>query len=160
MKPTVLFIVIVWLMGVLDFGLAPHMPVFGVRPDFLLIATVVFSQILSRPGSAAIGFLSGLIKGAIIGANLTHYVFSRAVTAFFGSWFRSSQRGQSTLQIMVTVFIATIFCNVIFLFTAAPHNVGRFLADTIIAAVYNGVLAAPLYALLSRFLGLNNRQRL
>jgi rod shape-determining protein MreD len=159
MRSALIFVVLTWLLGVLDFGLAPHMALFGIRPDFLLLGTIIFSQLLSRPASAGVGFFAGLINGAI-GANLTHYVLSRTVTAFAGSWFRASQRGQSTVQIMVTVFIGTIFCNFIFLFTAAPHNVGRFLADTIIAAIYNGVLAAPLYALLSRYLGLNNRQRL
>ncbi|MEQ1823954.1 MAG: rod shape-determining protein MreD [Fimbriimonadaceae bacterium] len=160
MKHTWLVLALVWLLGVLDFGVAPHMALLGVRPDFLLVGTIAFSQIFPRPGSAGIGFLCGLVRGAIVGANLTHYVLSRTLTGFIGSWFRSSQRGQSALQMFITVVIGTFFAHLVFLMTAAPSNVATFLTDTIIAAIYNGVIAMPMYVLLSKFLGLNSRQRL
>jgi rod shape-determining protein MreD len=160
MKHVGLVLALVWLLGIFDFGVAPHMTLFGVRPDFLLVGTVVFSQLFPRPASAGIGFLCGLIRGAIVGANLTHYVLSRTLTAFLGSWFRTSQRGQSSLQMFITVVVGTVFAHGVFLMTAAPSNVATFLTDTIIAAIYNGVIATPLYVLLSKFLGLNSRQRL
>jgi hypothetical protein len=46
----------------------------------------------------------------------------------------------------------TLLAYLLMMVPAPPPEVGRYLRDTIVAAMYNGVLAIPLYALLRRTL--------
>ena len=153
-----------WLFGVLQAGAAPHMyvqlSVFGATPDFLLIFSLVFSTALSRPGATALGFGAGLITGGLVAANLTHYIVSRTFTCFLASWSRRLRFELSYPTIATTVFLGTLIARILFMFTAAPRDVGLFLRDTIAEATYNGVLALPLYSLVKRVLPSPSRRRI
>lgn len=149
-----------WLIGVLQSGLAPHMALMTVRPDLLLIYGLVVSLHMTRSGAAAVGFFVGLIMGGLVGANLTHYVVSRAFACFCMGWSRRFRFELSYLSVVGFVFAGTLIANLLFMFTAAPRDVGGFLRDTILAATYNGVLALPLYALMKRVLPQPSRRRI
>lgn len=149
-----------WVAGVLQAGAAPHMAILGAQPDFLLVFAISFSLYLNRGGAAATGFYAGLIQGGLIGANLTHYIASRMISCFAASWSRRLRFEMTPATIAGTVFATTILASLIFMFTAAPRNLGGFLRDTIVAATYNGVLALPLYGLLSRVLPQPSRRRI
>lgn len=149
-----------WLMGVLQAGLAPHLTLMGVRPDLLLVYGLVVSLHMTRPGSAGVGFFVGLIMGGLVGANLTHYVVSRTFACFCMGWSRRFRFELSYPSVIGFVFAGTLLANILFMFTAAPRDVGGFLRDTILAATYNGVLALPLYALMKRVLPQPSRRRI
>ncbi len=137
-----------WLAGVLQAGAAPHMAIMGVRPDLLLTFGLVFSLQLTRPGATGVGFFVGIIMGGLVGANLTHYIVSRMFACFCLGWSRRFRFELTYPAVGGSVFAGTMLAGLIFMFTAAPRDVGGFLGDTIIAATYNGVLALPLYALI------------
>lgn len=149
-----------WLAGVLLAGLSPHMEILGASPDFLLIYGIVFSTALTRPAATALGFAAGLITGGLVGANITHYILSRTFTCFLASWSRRLRFELSYPTIATTVFLGTLFARILFMFTAAPRDVGGFLRDTIAEATYNGVLALPLYGLVKRVLPTTSRRRI
>lgn len=141
---------VLWLGAVLQHGLAHHVAVFGVVPDFLLVAMTPVAM-LSRPSAALwAGFFCGIAHGAVAGANLAHYVVSRAVAALGLSATNLLGIELSTVAAGVSAAAATLGAQLLLLFLAPPASIGSFLTATIGTAMYNGVLAMPLYALLRR----------
>jgi rod shape-determining protein MreD len=141
-----------YLAGALQQGVAYHFSIFGARPDFLLVAMAGLCLVGNRREAVIWGFVAGLMMGALSGANLTVYVTSRTLAGvlFGGVKMLDLQAGWATT--VVSAIGITLVAEVVFLLLAPPVGVGAFLADTIRTAMYNGVLAIPVYALLSRIL--------
>ena len=149
-----------WVAAVLQQSLSPHLRIFVARPDFLLIFTVAVSLFLTRRTAAGLGFTAGLIEGAVAGAHLAPYAISRAVAGFVTAWSRVMGLEVNKLVVALTAFLATIIAGLLWMFSAAPANLGAFLGDTIGSAMYNGVLAIPVYMLLERVLNPRSRSGL
>lgn len=145
-------VLVMWAAAVLERGVAPHLAILGVTPDFLLLVTTVSGLMMSRPAGAVTGFAAGLIQGALIGANLSHYVVSRALAGFFAAWIRQLRFDNNAIVIALTTAALTVFAEIAFMLTAGPKGIAGFLGDTMGTAIYNGVLAIPVYALLKRVL--------
>ncbi len=154
MKPgiAVLVVAIVFLVATpLQMAFIPSVQVAGARPDLLLAVCTPLALFLRPAGGAAVGFTSGLLQGALAGANLTHYVISRSITSFVTSILTSHQIHVGTLVAGLLTVLATLVSRMILMFLTAPPQIGTYLSDTIGSAVYNGVIALPLYALLRLF---------
>lgn len=135
---------------VLQFGVAPHLSLLGARPDFLIVATVCFA-LISPPGSAAaFGFGSALVQGGMAGANLTHYVTSRCVTAFLVSLGRTTDLEFSVVVAAIVAFIASLVAQGLLYFFAPTPNIRDFAQATILMASMNAVFAMPAYATMRR----------
>lgn len=141
-----------WIAAVLQQGLSPQVGLLGAQPDFLLVAVGALGLCLTRPSAAVAGFVAGVLQGALAGANLTHYVVSRTVAGFCTAWSRRLRFESTWLAVFMTIAMTTVVAQLLFMFTAAPRGIAEFLGDTIIQAMYNGVLAIPVYALLKRVL--------
>jgi len=142
---------LLWVGGVLQSGLALHCTIFGATPDFLLAILAPMCLLSSSSRAPAYGFAAGLIQGALSGANLTHYVVSRTIAAY-----AVARLGKTDLQFSVPLAgLAsagmTLFAHLLLMFTAPPQIIPSFIGDTIGTAVYNGVIAMPVYAFLRRF---------
>ncbi len=144
--------VVLWLAALLQFGLARYLAIFGATPDFLMTATIAISLCLPRAPGAATGFAAGVIQGALVGASMAHYVMSRAIAGFVAAWSRGLRFELTPPAVGITAAAVTVFSSLMFLFTAAPRGIVGYMGDTIGSAMYNGVLAMPLYALLRRVL--------
>lgn len=143
--------ILVWLAAGLQL-IATRMAVFGAVPDFVLVAVIVLSLFGTRSVDTGIGFVGGLFQGAMAGANLAGYVVSRTVTAFLVGWLGRAQLNASYwLAALVAVF-GTMVAQILLLFVAPTPAIGSFLLATIGTAIYNGVLAMPVFALLRRVL--------
>lgn len=151
-KSVVVAIIVAWLFTAAQTAVAHRLAIFGAKPDFLLVALAAFSPFLNRGQGAWLGFAFGVLQGASIGANLSQYVFSRTLTGFMAAWFNDVRLQPNFATMAITGAIATVFASLAMMFLAPPPGIGKFVADTILSAVYNGVLVWPLYALLKRIL--------
>ncbi|HVL39275.1 MAG TPA: hypothetical protein VM328_07775 [Fimbriimonadaceae bacterium] len=149
--------ILLWFLGACQQTLPHRLSIFGARPDFLLILATTLSLLTSRAGGGIVGFFSGLAHGAIAGANLTHYVISRALSSFAVSWVRALSSEPSALGVALYALFHTLAAQLLLMFLIAPQNLAQFLGDTMGTALYNGVLAIPLYALLKRVVGKRER---
>ncbi len=148
--PLIAAVVLFWLAGILQQSLSPRLVIGGGAPEFLILVAFCFA-LISRPGGGAIcGFLSGLIAGGLTGATLTHFVLTRTVTAFGLSYAAQSGIELTSRKAGLLVGIATLASQILFMLVAPPSGIGLFLRATLVTAMYNGVLAIPLYALLCR----------
>ena len=92
------------------------------------------------------------MQGALAGANLTHYVISRCIAGFVASWSRRLRFEMTPITVAISVAAVTVVAQIALMFIAAPTGIFGFLGDTIGSAMYNGVIAIPVYALLKRVL--------
>lgn len=147
----VVMVAVIWLAACLQ-AVAPKLSIAGARPDFLLAAMVVLCLHTRRSGGAALGFCAGFLTGALASASMGYYIVSRSLAGFFASWSRDIKFEHSPWLVFVTAFLATAFALAIKLFLPPARSIYPFVADTLLTATYNGVLAMPLYALLNRLL--------
>jgi len=141
-----------WFAGGLQQAIAPKLAIAGAHPDFFLISLAAGSLFMGRSQAALLGFLCGLIQGALAGANLMHYVISRSVGGFFAGWSRTTTLEPNAILAAATGFFLTLVSQVLLMFLAPPKQLIPYLTATIIAAAYNGVLVLPVYSLLKRFI--------
>lgn len=133
-------------------SLASRISLFGVVPDFGLVFVTVFALLTERVSATFVGFSVGAMEGALAGVNLTHYVISRSLAGFFGGSSSAFGLQPNPGVAAIATAVLTGASQILLFFLAPPSGIGRFLGDTIGAAMYNGVLAIPVYALLRRIL--------
>jgi len=143
-------LVLLWISAGLQALVAHRMALGPVAPNFLLITLVVASLALSRPGSTAIGFLAGLCEAAIAGVGMAGLTLSRTLVGFVLGSFGKFEFEANFLLAASTAFLATLGAQVLYLFLDPPSNLMAFVLATIGTAMYNGVLAIPLYLAASR----------
>lgn len=139
-----------WISAGCERTVAPYIAIGGVAPDLMLVATGCLSLFTHRRGGTLVGFSSGLFQGAVAGANLAAYTISRTLGGFLGGSFNSMGFERSAVLAGVVVAITTLLAQIMLMFIAPTSGIGAFLLATIGMAVYNGVLAMPLYATLRR----------
>lgn len=145
-------IIAIYIAVALQASVAPRIAILGVVPDFGLMIVAVLSLFTSRPVATVSGFFTGAFEGALSGVNLTHYVISRTLVGFFGGSASSFGFQPNAAVAALVTAILTVASQLLLFFLAPPSGIGRFLGDTIGTAMYNGVLAIPVYALLRRIL--------
>ena len=150
--PTLVLVagICLWAAGGCQRSAAPYLAIGGVSPDFLLIVVGCVSLFGSRRSGTFIGFVAGVLQGALAGANLAAYAVSRTVAGFVAGWFTSLEFEAGAIVASFVVVATTLLAQLLLMFIAPPGQLAPFLLATIGSAVYNGVLAMPLYALLRR----------
>jgi hypothetical protein len=127
------------------------MPYLPGRPDILLVIIAVVSLTTNRKTGALIGFGAGVWFGAVVGANLVHYVFSRTTAGFIGGTIPSLGVQAGYVMAAGMTVLVTLIAQFLLLFLAPPPSIASFLLSTIVTAMVNGVLAFPVYGLTRRF---------
>jgi len=125
--------------------------VFGARPLFILVFVACMGMVNRPAWGAGAGFLAGIVEGSLAGANLTQYVTSRALTGFCVAWVRSTDLQFGVILAAIGTLLSTLGANAILMIFAPPADIGSFIRATIFSAMYNGVLAMPLFAVLQHF---------
>lgn len=138
-----------WCLAAL--GLAfPDTPGLGQ----LLVVLVLSVSLSIKPAWAAVlGLVAGLAGGAISGANAMPHMLSLMVGCFGLAWIQDWGLEVKVPLAMLAVGLGTLVSGLLFMFLAGPPDLLRFLTDTILHAVLNGVLAAPVYGLVRLFAG-------
>jgi len=158
-KPFHIIVVVIglYLAAILQASVSPHLAVFHVPPDFLLLGIVFLALRAGRVGGAVIGFFDGLLMGAIAGANIQHYIAGRIIAGWITGFIGTMELDKSMfLTILVSVLV--VICSQGILIVLAPSPSVTFtLEATIGTAVYNGVFAIPFYWLLKRVQDSNTR---
>lgn len=139
-----------FLAGAIQQAVAIRVAVVGAVPDLVLTVAICTALTSRRAKAAGIGFAGGLIEGALAGANTSAYAISRTLSAFCASWSKALGFELSILAAGVVTFFATILAELTWMFIGLRSGIGGFVAATIGTALYNGVLAMPLFALLRR----------
>lgn len=142
----------IWFGAVWQQSAAGELLLLGCKPDLVLVV-VVLAALRTRPAwAASTGFLAGLMQGGPAGANLTAYCFTRTTVAFACSFVGRSGLSLNPFSVAGLCAVATIVAQLVLLFLAPPPDIGRFLGATMGSAIYNGVVAGLIDAILRKTL--------
>lgn len=145
-----LAVFIIWIAGGCQQTLAPAIRFGSVGPDFIIISIGCLSLFSNRRAGTIIGFCGGLLQGALAGTHMAAYAISRAISGFVAGWFTTLEFESGVFVAFLVVAVSTVVAQLLLMFMAPPSQISAFILATIGSAVYNGVLAIPLYALLRR----------
>jgi len=157
MKKLVVSAIVMWLAAAMQQAWAARFSLGAVSPDYLLVAMGCLTLRMDRRAGTILGFTAGLLEGAIAGANLGAYAVSRTVGGFLAGWITTVEFDSSPIVAFITVAVTTLIAQLLFMFGAPPPQIAPFLLATIGSAMYNGVLAVPLFWVLKRVLDLPTR---
>ena len=142
-----------WLCAAMEGSLAHRLSIGGLRPDFLLIFTATYAVLLSRSGASALGCVAGFLQSAVLMTNLAHYAISRTVAGFLASWSRDLEYEPRPVVVGLIVIADSLIAQFLLVLMPPPREYVAPVLDTIGSALYNGVLAMPLFALLNKAVG-------
>lgn len=153
-KGVLVTVLCLWLAGGCQQVVAPRLAVAGTPPDFLLVVLGCLSICGTRVSGAATGFAAGVIQGAISGAHMGQYGVSRTIAGFLTGWLNALELEANATVAFFAVLLTTLVSQLLLMFMAPPSasRIFGFLLATMGSAVYNGVLAIPLFVLLKRIL--------
>lgn len=136
--------------ALLEAGLAGHLAVFGSRPSFLLVLALSFGLSV-RPGSAAVvACATGILTGGLSGASMAAFTVGRTIVCFFFGFLERVEINVSLPLGAALVAVGTCLDAGFTMLISPPADLGGFVRATIGSAVYNGVLAFPVYGLVRR----------
>lgn len=127
--------------------------IIGGSVDYLLLALGGLCLFTHRSGGALIGFFDGWLYASLTGVHMWQVVLTRALAGYLISWVVETGIERNLLSSLLAGLFAVLFCRIGLLFLAPPPQIVPVLGDTIRTAVYNGVLAMLLYAVLNRIIG-------
>jgi cell shape-determining protein MreD len=151
-----LFALLLWICGGLQEGLSTRIQIGGGQPDFLLIAAVCGGLLLPGRGALIVGFIAGVIHGAIVGANQWQYILIKMLVAWAASLTIELRFQRNAAVAGLAVAVLTLVANILFMFLTSQADIAGFLKATIISAVYNGVVALLVYLPIERATGVTN----
>ena len=141
-----------WLAGALQESVASRMAVSGGSPDFPLIVLAALALLGERKAGTVCGFLAGLMRGVLAGANLAAYAVTRTLLGFALGWVRHAGLVPSMFVAGLSAGIGTIVTQTLLMFAVHRGPVLPFLGGTLYSAMIDAALAMPLYALLRRLI--------
>jgi hypothetical protein len=143
-----------WICAGMQQALAPRLGFGEVQPDFILATIAPLALLLPRPWATLVGFAGGALHGLLAGANLASYAISRTVSGFVVASFGVDPGTATPTAALFATVGATVVAGLLHMFIAPPPAIGAFLTATIAGAIYNGVVAVPLYLALRKLMGL------
>ncbi|MBI1331248.1 MAG: hypothetical protein JST12_14990 [Armatimonadetes bacterium] len=161
MNPSRLYIasaLTIWIAGGLQGGVSTQMAVFGVSPDFLLLAACVLGLLADMRTALILGFAAGFVEGAVVGADMWQYIATRMLVCWLCSFLIESRFQRNYATAAVVTLGCTLISGVLSMILTFQPNILGALKATIISAVYNGVLALLAYVPLERATGTRSQQ--
>jgi rod shape-determining protein MreD len=151
-KGWIIGIILLWIAGAAQQAVAFQVSFGGISPDYPLIVVVTMGLFANKRSGAGIGFIGGAIHGAIAGGHMAAYTVTRTLIGFLIGWFNGMEFEGNTAVAFIVTAAATLCTQITFMLLAPRGAILPFLLATIGSAMYNGVLAMPLYALLKKVL--------
>jgi rod shape-determining protein MreD len=146
-------VVSLWVAAVLQSGASAHMAIFGARPDFLLLLGLVWPLVLRPSSGCIVGFFSGVLHGWVTGVSLTVNAIARCIAGYVSGMAPRSGFDVDSRSAAVVAFTGTLVIQAAVFFAAPPSDRLGFLKATIGMALYNGVLAFPVFWVVRRLSG-------
>lgn len=130
---------------------APRLQIGFAMPDFGLAVLACLALLSNPSGGAWIGFLVGLIEGAMIAQAVGSHLLSRTIAGFLAGWASAwFEREHPLLPILTGMLVVIVAESLLFLMAPCNDWVAwslRVLGKTL----YNGVLVLPLMLLIRRW---------
>jgi cell shape-determining protein MreD len=148
---------LIYLTGAFNQGFSAKTATVGLFPDALFVMLCILSVMGQMRFALTIGFAAGIIQGAITGNLMWQFVLTRLLIGFLGGFLIESRFQRNYAVVGLATFLFTIICGVMMMIIGSQGSITEALKDTIIAAVYNGVLALLVYIPVERLTGVSKQ---
>jgi len=149
-----------WIAAGLQQGVGAMATIFGISPDYLVVAVSVLSLYGNSRSGMVVGFFGGLLMGSISGANLWQYVLSRMIAGFATGNIPELRFRNNVAVAASSALVGTLIAQFSLMFVAPPRLLGPFIGATIGSAMYNAVIAMLLSIVLNRVFAVPRYERL
>jgi rod shape-determining protein MreD len=151
-RPYVVLVLAFWIAAALQMAAAPRLAIAGAPPDLLMVLAFSCAVLFPPTVGAILGFTAGLLHGGVVGSDVAMFTISRTLVAYLAGYVSRLELEVRPWYVGLVVLGGTILVHLLVMIPAPPPETWPYLRDTIVAAMYNGVLAIPLYAFLRRTL--------
>ena len=140
---------------VLQTTVAPHLQVFNVQPDLILVVVVTYAFIQGPIAGSAAGFVGGILQDLVLIRGVGLNALCKTIMGYLGGMIAKALFADNVLLMMAAIFLATIlnqliYSSLIFILGEKIHLWSAFLSLILPSALYNAVLAPLIYHLLYR----------
>lgn len=152
--PTVLALLVA---GVLQVALAPHIAVFGVVPNLLLLVVVTLAFLEGPVAGCVSGFVGGLVLDLLGSSVIGPWALVMTIVGYLAGTLTASLFAEGWLLPVTVVFLASLLSEMSYGLVLGILGVGGPFFATLLrimlpAAVYNTALAVLAYPWLARVL--------
>ena len=143
------------MAAVLQCVYADAMQVGGARPDLLTATAIVGALFCDANGGAALGFFAGLLLASLASpphGGFGSLIVSRTLVGFGVGWLEERLFRDRALLAVVLVALGTLLADLLFFLFAPQPHILHWASALLKTALYNAILALPLYWLLRRLL--------
>lgn len=142
---------------VLQVMLAPHLAVFGVVPNLLLLVVMTLAFVEGPSAGAVAGFVAGLLLDLLGTAPVGAWALVLTMTGYTSGMlqenlFAEGWLAPATIAVIAGLIAETSYLIVLAIVGAGPASWGALARIVIPGAVYNAVLVVLAYPWLARFL--------
>lgn len=148
---------LLFIAGSLNQGFASKTAAVGFAPDFLFVLLCMLSMMDRMRFALIVGFTAGVIQGAITGNLMWQFVISRMMIGFLGGYLIESRFQRNYAVVGLATFLFSLISGVLMMFIGGQGSIADALKDTLIVAVYNGVLALLVYIPVERITGVSKQ---
>jgi len=143
--------------AILQVGLAPHLAIGGVVPNFMLLVVVTLALVEGSSAGAVAGFASGLLFDLLSSGPVGPMVLVLTLTGYLAGLMHEKMFAEGWLLPLTVLGIASLGAEVAYGLILNLLGVGgpfwlSFITKMLPAAVYNTALALLIYPWLARFL--------
>lgn len=146
--PIIGAILMLGIATILQAGVFDRYSMIGGQLNLPVVVMLCFG-LISRPAAGgALGLLSGILTGGLSGATLMHYSVSRVLAGYVMG---TQSKYEPEIRLAVFwVFVGSLISQIVLILLAPPNPLLPAVGATILSAVYNGVVAIPMFSLVAR----------
>jgi len=142
---------------VLQTTIVPHLRVFGVQPDLILIVVVAFAFSEGAVAGSAAGFAGGLLEDLVLIRGVGLNVLCKTITGYVAGLVERALFAENLVLLMIAIIIATVlnqtvYAGLNFLLGEKVLFWSTFRSLILPSALYNSLLAPLVYYLLMRIM--------
>ncbi|MEA5074922.1 MAG: rod shape-determining protein MreD [Coriobacteriia bacterium] len=142
---------------VLQVMIAPHISVFGVTPNLLLLVVITLAFVEGSSAGATAGFIAGLLMDLLSAGPIGAWALVMTVTGYLSGSLRQNLFAEGWLAPVTVGIIAALVADFAYLVVVTVIGVGpafwQALGRLVLPrALYNAVLVMLAYPWLARFL--------
>jgi rod shape-determining protein MreD len=158
-----LFLLLVFAV-VVQTTLSPYITVLGAKPDAALIVVVVLAMMRGPVWGAVVGFAMGLLLDIALVQTMGVSSLLFTLAGYFSGRYAEGADPDAWLPPMVTVFIVTLveqFLLAFIMFLLGIEASVEFVLLRVVlpVAIFNALLAVPVFVICRRWLGDEQKQR-
>lgn len=146
----VVFLLLSLFSIVLQSTVFVNLTVFGVKPDLILLLTVLFSIFCGPQKGGALGFFVGLLQDLYLGSFIGMSALAKGVTCVMTGWIAKGAFRENMLVPIIAMFMGTLLHESVYLILGKliglPWGWSLWLWRGIPAALYNACLVPFVYS--------------